>query len=360
MKSVGKAAVLSLVVVLASGCNRDKLAGVNGHRITTAEFRERYEKYLYQSSERDNILTRKKVLTNMVNEQLIFADLHRQGFDADQTFHEKMQEVSGQALLDAYARRVSVDTMTVSEQELQNEFRAYNSKVTARFLYGKTKDDALRLRDSLEHGATFEALAKKVFDDPGLANSGGSLGTFGWGEMDPELAEVAFSIPVGSVSEPIELRMGYSIVKVDRRIEIPLASVYDYAKVKTKLERAIRQRKTTQFVKRAADAVSGELSPVFNQAAVDTALANWSVVLDDRGKTQLTEQSLPFPKDVSAMTLMSLKKGGTWTLGQFMQKVGQTRLYHRKRVKTSLDVEDMAVGLATQEVLLAHAKDLEL
>lgn len=353
------AALFSCAALLTSGCDQDKgavVAEVLGHKISSAEFRERYEKYLDLTSERDNIRTREKVLGNMINERLILDDVHRQGLDEDATCKEKSREIEGQALLDAYARSVSVDTLTVSESELWQEFRAYNSKVTARFLYAKTEQEAHRLKDSIEHGASFDQLAKGIFEDPGLANSGGSLGTFGWGEMDPELEQVAFTIPVGSVSDPVKLKMGYSIVKVEHRVEMPLASVADYAKVRQKLERAVIERKTSHLVKHVADEVAGDLAPEFNPSAIDLVLRNWSFEVDETAPSSSIEPRSSLSSDVTSVKMISFKNGESWTVGEFMQKALTARLVHRKRVKTVDDVKDLATGLMTRDVLLERAR----
>lgn len=354
------ATLLSCAAIVLSGCGRDTspvVAEVLGRKITADEFRERYEKYLDLTSERDYIRTREKVLTNMINERLILEDVHRQGLDNDEAFKEKQREIEGQALLDAYARSVSVDTLTVSEEELWQEFRAYNSKVTARFLYAKTEADAYKLKDSIQHGATFEQLAKGIFDDPGLAGSGGSLGTFGWGEMDPELEKVAFTIPVGTISDPVKLKMGYSIVKVEHRVELPLASEADYGKVREKLERAVIQRKTDRLIKRAADDVAEDLAPEFDARALDLVLPNWSYVVDGPGPSSLTESHPPLMADMASLKMVSFRNGESWTVGEFMQKALTARLVHRKRVKTATDVKDLAIGLMTREVLLERARN---
>ena len=53
------------------------VAKVNGERIMAGAFRERYRSYLEAVGGRDNILLRKKILDNMINELLIAADIRR-------------------------------------------------------------------------------------------------------------------------------------------------------------------------------------------------------------------------------------------------------------------------------------------
>jgi parvulin-like peptidyl-prolyl isomerase len=51
----------------------------------------------------------------------------------------------------------------------------------------------------------------------GTASSGGMLGTVKKGDLSPRLEEIAFTLPVGSVSELLEMPYGFHIVKVEAR-----------------------------------------------------------------------------------------------------------------------------------------------
>jgi hypothetical protein len=145
----------ALAFALLAGCSREPpLAVVNSERIMPAEFVGRYSKYLEATGNRDNIPVREQILNNMINERAILADAHRRGFDADTVFRQKIAELTGQALLDGYARSVSTDTIEVRQKELWDEFRASNSKASARYVYAATEAGAKKLRERLEHGET--------------------------------------------------------------------------------------------------------------------------------------------------------------------------------------------------------------
>ncbi len=356
---------LAIVAFLGIGflaCNGDKtayVAEVNGKKITAEEFSERYDKYRAQTSERDNIVLRKKVLNNMVNEILIFDDVHTSGFDRDSTYEEKYKDIRDQALLDGYAKLLTVDTMSVSEGELYREFKAYNTKASARFVYAKTEDDALKLRHQLQQGIPFATLAKKVFTDPGLAKSGGYLGFFGYGEMEPTLQDAAFSLPIGVLSDPIKLRMGYAIVRVEKRTEIPLASSADYAKVKPKLEDAIRERKTMGFLKREGDKIEQDLRISFNEEALKKVMSNWDYISRQEMVRPVNEDRFKEIENIGSLPLFQAN-GQTWTVKQFVESAEKTRPKYRRYVKSTENLKQVAEGLAIRRVLLQKAKDTGL
>jgi parvulin-like peptidyl-prolyl isomerase len=86
-------------------------------------------------------------------------------------------------------------------------------------------------------GVSFKELAKQVFTDTTLRNNGGSLGYITWGYTDPSFESVAYSLKVGEVSRPVNTAQGYSIIKVDDRIEDPFTTETEFLNRKHKRRR---------------------------------------------------------------------------------------------------------------------------
>jgi parvulin-like peptidyl-prolyl isomerase len=213
------------------------------------------------------------------------------------------------------------------------------------------------LRARLEYGATFEDLAKEVFEDPGLATNGGSLGTFGWGEMEPALEEAAFSIPVGAISEPLRASMGYAILKVEKRVENRFVTESDYVKVREKLYRAVVERKFSQLIKDELRRIEGDLVPSFDENIVGEVFKSWHLLIETPALP--SEQVGNRTQDLSGMELVRFKSGA-WTVNEFVKRLTKTTERQKRRVKRTEDVRSMAIGLAAREVLLEKANRLGL
>lgn len=84
-----------------------------------------------------------------------------------------------------------------------------------------TKEEALAktnaIRKRLLAGEDFAKIAKEESDDTGSGAQGGDLGTFRHGMMVAPFEKVAFSLPAGQLSEPVETQFGYHLIKVDER-----------------------------------------------------------------------------------------------------------------------------------------------
>jgi peptidyl-prolyl cis-trans isomerase SurA len=70
------------------------------------------------------------------------------------------------------------------------------------------------LKDQIEKGSPFEDLAKEYSQDPGSSGGGGDLGYMKRGTLVSEYEEVAFSLDINEISEPVLSSFGYHIIQL--------------------------------------------------------------------------------------------------------------------------------------------------
>jgi peptidyl-prolyl cis-trans isomerase SurA len=79
------------------------------------------------------------------------------------------------------------------------------------------RDETLKsIETQYSSGTSFSALAK-LYDQSGLANLGGAMGTFAQGQLRSDLETVAFGLKEGEISQPIDLGTGVYILYVGTR-----------------------------------------------------------------------------------------------------------------------------------------------
>jgi len=121
----------------------------------------------------------------------------------EQKLRQKLGEQVPTTEEQVHARHIliKVDAEAEDQEAAQQEARARAEEVFER----------------LQAGEDFAELAQELSDDPGSKEEGGDLGWFGRGRMLPEFEAVAFSLPVGEISEPFTTTYGYHILQVLER-----------------------------------------------------------------------------------------------------------------------------------------------
>lgn len=76
---------------------------------------------------------------------------------------------------------------------------------------------AQTLRERVEGGEDFAEVARAESADPNSAPQGGEMGRRAREDIDPALGEVAFDLPIGRISEPVETPFGFHVLRVDSR-----------------------------------------------------------------------------------------------------------------------------------------------
>lgn len=105
-------------------------------------------------------------------------------------------------------------------------------------------------------GEDFAALATENSEDEGSARQGGDLGFNPRGRMVTEFDESQFSLEVGAISEIVETRFGFHIIKVEAKRE---GDVPEEEAKRELSERLFRDARTEELVQEAAAAALAQL-----------------------------------------------------------------------------------------------------
>lgn len=155
-----------------------------------------------------------------------------------------------------------VSKVTVTEAEVQKfydenkeKFKTEESVRASHILIGadekasaddkkKAKEKAEAVRKKIAAGEDFAALAKTESTCPS-ASQGGDLGFFSKGQMVPEFEKAAFALKPGEVSEVVETKFGYHVIKA---VEKKPAGTVSFEEAKKNIEGYLKAQKSRDQV----------------------------------------------------------------------------------------------------------------
>jgi len=96
----------------------------------------------------------------------------------------------------------------------------------------------------LEAGEDFATVAREVSEDKTTAQNGGEIGPVPKGRLPEAVENIAFGLTPGQLSQPIETKSGYYIVKL---LEHTAGRMPTFDEVKDKVENTVRSQKQSQL-----------------------------------------------------------------------------------------------------------------
>ena len=215
--------------------------------------------------------------------------------------------------LDALAPRVKVEPAEVkaaydanARQYATNEERQASHILIAVKPDAKDEDKAAAkkkaealLAQAKANPAKFADLAKANSQDPGSAQQGGDLGSFGRGSMVKPFEDAVFAAKTGDIVGPVQTDFGYHIIKVTG---ITPSHVQSFDDVKGQIEADLKRQKAAQTL--ASDAEKFQ-NLVYEQAEslepVAKALGLKVETTPLTGRPQIQTIGLGNPKFVQAL-----------------------------------------------------------
>ena len=188
---------------------------------------------------------RAMILEQLINNRLFLLDASRNLYEADPVFKAELARAK-ESLLVTFAIDKAIASVRVTDADAQKYYEENKEKLiggeelSASHILVDTEEEANAILAEIQSGAvTFEDAARKHSKCPSSAE-GGSLGSFGKGQMVAPFEAACFSMEVGAISSPVKTDFGYHIIRLDGKSEGKLPTL---AEAMPEIKAALLQEK---------------------------------------------------------------------------------------------------------------------
>ncbi len=182
------------------------------------------EKLQIKEAEKKGIIANEEEIQNRINEMKEVSGgeenfkryLHQYGVS-----EENIEDVIIRVIILGKYRNSIISELAITEENLRqffNENKENFIKVKTRHILVSTEEEAREIIEELNEGKDFSELAEQKSIAPNAA-MGGMLDYFIMGQVINEYEEVAFSLEVENISEPVKTDDGYYIIQLIEKIE---------------------------------------------------------------------------------------------------------------------------------------------
>ncbi|MEO1275818.1 MAG: peptidylprolyl isomerase, partial [Pseudomonadota bacterium] len=168
----------------------------------------------------DEILGR-GLIDQLIDQTLLADKALEEGISDRASVQFQLENQMRAVLAEAYMRAAVEER--VNEEAIRAEYDARyadvepETEVRAAHILVETEEQAAALKEELDGGADFAALAAEHGTD-GTAQRGGDLGYFVKNDMVQPFAEAAFALEPGTVSDPVQTQFGWHLISLmDKR-----------------------------------------------------------------------------------------------------------------------------------------------
>ena len=216
--AVGPLAVLGAAALLWSGCGREESAAVAvvaGKEITVEDVRALAARRAPEGPQAGAPERLEEHLQALVDRELLLLEAEKEAIEDSPFYARRMGRLRRDKLVGTLEARTLA--VTVGDDEVARYIRqeGYDRALQTADIMVADLETAEHVLELIEQGADFADAARRWSANRETASQGGDMGRFVTRhQMIPALGERLFTLPVGAISQPVQVGRWYAIFKI--------------------------------------------------------------------------------------------------------------------------------------------------
>lgn len=347
--------------MLLAGCSKKPdpedipVAKVGDRTITVGEFRRNYEFGLPHLKTGEN---RKLTYLNyMIMEEVLSEEGYRRGLEKSDRVKKLEQELLDELLVEELFNVKVKEKIKITPEQVREAVNKSRVQWKLRYWVEPNEFYAMRVAAAMKEQGYAPVLEDILSRNPEVQLQPKDFETdyLTWLDLSEELLDAVKNVPIGDISDPVEINGRYFIFQVTDIRRSPV-SEYDYLNEYEKYRQILFYR---ELKKKAAAFVSDFMTPknvvtkgpAFSKIA--KALAEWKTAMDSTGtpflaSVEQAQNSNPHLYELKKSLDEPLVnfKGGGWTINDFLRR------FEPKRVKADPSDNKKFMSELNQQIAL--------
>ena len=164
-----------------------------------------------------------RLVNELVNREMLYMEAKKKGFDNTPEFRKKLEDFKKVTLIQMMLGKEMDSWAKVTDDEIKNYYENNKAdmieptKIRLSHIVVASEKDAIKAMERLKKGEDFAKVASDMSIDAKSVKSGGDLGNFSLGDLDPNLENIAFRLKKGDISVPLKRKDGIHLLRVTDR-----------------------------------------------------------------------------------------------------------------------------------------------
>lgn len=156
----------------------------------------------------------------LIKREILYEEARKRGLEKSEDFKKRIEEFKKITLINVLLEQEIKSIQQVTEKDAKDYYEKHRedfirpTEVRLSQIVVKKEDEARKVYERVNKGEDFGKVARELSKDEKTKASGGDMGFFRKGQLNPQIENVAFNLKKGQVSMPLNLKGDFYIFKV--------------------------------------------------------------------------------------------------------------------------------------------------